>query len=139
MLLSRIDLRDSHLTPAELAAALPRADQDVSAALDAVAPTLEDVRARGAAALRDAAERFDRVRPEHLRVPAADIAAALDELDPAVREALELSIAHNRAGHTAQLPVERDTEIIPGGHVMQRWNPVRRVGLYAPGGLAIYP
>jgi len=139
MLLNRIDLRDSNLTAGELAAALPRADQDVAAALEAVAPTIADVRERGAAALRDAAERFDHVRPAHLRVPAAALQAALDGLDPQVREALELAIAHNRAGHVAQLPVERDTEIIPGGHVIQRWIPVRRVGLYAPGGLAVYP
>ncbi|MBE6481016.1 MAG: histidinol dehydrogenase [Actinomyces ruminicola] len=139
MLLNRIDLRDSNLTPRELAAALPRADQDVAAALEAVSGTIADVRERGAAALRDAAERFDHVRPTHLRVPAAALQEALEGLDPAVREALELSIAHNRAGHAAQLPTERDTEIIPGGHVLQRWIPVRRVGLYAPGGLAVYP
>lgn len=138
-MLTRIDLRDTDLTARELAEALPRAELDVAKALDAVQPTIDDVRARGAAALRDAAERFDHVRPEHLRVPAEDIARALEELDPAVREALELSIAHNRAGHTAQLPTERVTEIIPGGVITQRWIPVRRVGLYVPGGLAVYP
>ena len=138
-MLSRIDLRDTDLTARELAEALPRAALDVAAALEAVTPTIEDVRARGAAALRDAAERFDHVRPEHLRVPAAALAEALAALDPAVREALELSIAHNRAGHGAQLPTERVTQIVPGGTVTQRWVPVRRVGLYVPGGLAVYP
>lgn len=138
-MLSRLDLRDATLSARELAEALPRATLDVSAALEAVTPVIEDVRARGAAALRDAAERFDHVRPEHLRVPAAAIEQALASLDPAVRAALELSIAHNRAGHAAQLPIERDTEIVPGGVVTQRWIPVRRVGLYVPGGLAVYP
>ncbi len=138
-MLSRIDLRDTDLTARELAEALPRATLDVASALEAVTPTIEDVRARGAAALRDAAERFDHVRPEHLRVPAAALAEALAALDPAVREALELSIAHNRAGHGAQLPTERVTQIVPGGSVTQRWVPVRRVGLYVPGGLAVYP
>ena len=138
-MLSRIDLRDTDLTARELAEALPRAALDVACALEAVTPTIEDVRVRGAAALRDAAERFDHVRPEHLRVPAAALAEALAALDPAVREALELSIAHNRAGHGAQLPTERVTQIVPGGTVTQRWVPVQRVGLYAPGGLAVYP
>ncbi|CAM2937314.1 histidinol dehydrogenase [Actinomyces slackii] len=138
-MLNRIDLRMTDLSPAELAAALPRAALDVSAALDQVAPILADVRARGAQALRDAAERFDGVVPEHLRVPPAAITAALESLDPAVRRALEISIEHNRAGHAAQLPAEASTEIVPGGIIAQRWVPVRRVGLYVPGGLAVYP
>ena len=138
-MLSRIDLRSSRLGPRELAQALPRAALDVSAAQAAVAPLIEDVRSRGAAALRDAAERFDGVRPVHLRVPAQAIAQALSDLDPAVREGLELSIAHNRAGHAAQVPTERTTEVVPGGAITQRWIPVRRVGLYVPGGLAVYP
>ena len=56
-----------------------------------------------------------------------------------MREALELSIAHNRVGHAAQVPAERTTEVVPGGRVTQRWIPVERVGLYVPGGLAVYP
>ena len=138
-MLTRTDLRSSRLGPRELAQALPRATLDVTTAQAAVAPLIEDVRSRGAAALRDAAERFDGVRPVHLRVPAQAIDQALGDLDPAVREALEMSIAHNRAGHAAQVPTERATQIVPGGTVAQCWVPVRRVGLYVPGGLAVYP
>src|SRR5690625_1721707 len=138
-MLRRIDLRGTTLSAGELADVLPRATLDVEAALAQVLPILQDVRDRGAAALRDLAERFDGVRPEHLRVPAAALRDALAGLDPQVREGLELAIEHNRAGHRAQLPTERDTEILPGGHVRQRWVPVGRVGLYAPGGLAVYP
>ena len=138
-MLTRTDLRSSRLGPRELAQALPRATLDVTTAQAAVAPLIEDVRSRGAVALRDAAERFDGVRPVHLRVPAQAIDQALGDLDPAVREALEMSIAHNRAGHAAQVPTERATQIVPGGTVAQRWVPVRRVGLYVPGGLAVYP
>ena len=137
--LTRIDLRDQDLSARELAEALPRARLDVATALDRVAPVIQDVRERGAAAVRDASERFDAVRPEHLRVPAQALRAALAGLDPAVREGLELCIAHNRAGHAAQLPAETTTEIVPGGRITQRWIPVRRVGLYVPGGLAVYP
>src|SRR5690606_26737272 len=127
------------LSFSELSAVLPRAALDVEGARAQIAPVLADVEARGAAALRDASARFDGVRPGHLRVPADALAAALGQLDRAVRAGLELAIAHNRAGHEAQLPVERSTEIVPGGFVRQRWVPVRRVGLYVPGGLAVYP
>lgn len=117
---------------------MPRAELDVSAAVHQVAPILADVRARGAAALRDLAERFDGVRPVALRVPSVALADALAALHPAVREALEESAARARRGHEAQVPVEVSTEIVPGGVVRQRWVPVERVGLYAPGGLAVY-
>lgn len=138
-MLKRLDLRAGDLSPADLAAALPRAALDVEGAVERVRPILDDVRARGAEALVELAERFDGVRPEHLRVPAEALAEALAGLDPEVRAALETAVGHARAGHTAQLPVERRTEILPGGVVHQRWVPVRRVGLYVPGGLAVYP
>lgn len=136
-MLNRIDLRAG--LPGDVASCLPRAELDVEAALGSVVPIIEDVRRRGGAALRDFAERFDGVRPEHLRVPAEALEAAAAALDPKLREALEISIEHNRKGHAIQLPEEREVEIMPGGHVRQRWIPVGRVGLYVPGGLAVYP
>lgn len=138
-MLRHIDLRGQSLTTEALAGLLPRAQVDIDAALDAVTPILSDVRTRGAQALRDLAERLDGVRPEALRVPAEAIAEAAQNLDPAIRRALETSIAHNRLGHEAQLPRDVSTTIVPGGVVRQRWVPVRRVGLYVPGGLAVYP
>lgn len=138
-MLRHIDLRGQSLTTEAIAGLLPRAQVDIDAALDAVTPILSDVRTRGAQALRDLAERFDGVRPEALRVPAEAIAEAAQNLDPAIRRALETSIAHNRLGHEAQLPRDVSTTIVPGGVVRQRWVPVRRVGLYVPGGLAVYP
>ena len=135
----RIDLRAQILSPRELSERLPRAALDVEAATAAVAPIVDDVRERGGAALRDLAERFDGVRPERLRVPASALEEAAGSLDSELREAFELSIAHNRAGHRAQMPAGQETRIVPGGVVRQRWIPVRRVGLYVPGGLAAYP
>jgi histidinol dehydrogenase len=138
-MLRRIDLRGRDLSRAELADALPRAEVDVASAAEIVRPILDDVRDRGAVAVRDASERLDGIRPEHLRVPAEALTAALEGLDPSVRAALSRAAEHLRAGHAAQVPEDRSTEITPGGVVHQRWLPVRRVGLYAPGGLAVYP
>lgn len=118
---------------------LPRAEFDLDDAQEAVAPICRDVRTRGAAAVLELGERFDGVRPPHLRVPAEVLEAALAALDPAVREALEESIRRARAVHTAQLPAEHVTTLGPGGTVAQRWIPIARVGLYVPGGLAVYP
>ena len=138
-MISRIDLRGRTLTARQLTATLPRPDLDVAGAADQVAPILADVRERGAAALRDLAERFDGVRPVHLRVPGAAMTAALATLDPAVRAALEEAIARVRTVHAAQLPAGSTVDLAPGAQVRQRWLPVNRVGLYVPGGLAVYP
>ncbi len=118
---------------------MPRAEMDVEAATRQVIPLIDDVRARGAAALRDLAARFDGVRPAALRVPADAIADALGALDRGVRAALEESAERARRGHRAQLPTDAVTHVVPGGTVTQRWVPVRRVGLYVPAGLAVYP
>lgn len=138
-MLNILDLRDTCVDASQLQQRLPRAALNVAAVYDDVVALIEQVRKDGAGALRDQAERFDGVRPRYLRVPPSEIAAALEGLNPALREAIETSIAHNRAGHAAQLPVETSTEIMPGGTVSQRWIPVSRVGLYVPGGLAVYP
>jgi histidinol dehydrogenase len=135
----RTDLRGQTLTPQRIASALPRAELDVDAAAGQVAPILAEVRRRGAAAILEFSERFDGVRPEHLAVPREALRQALRELDPAVRDALAESAARARAAHAAQIPPQGVVEVVPGGRVAQRWVPVRRVGLYVPGGLAVYP
>ncbi|MCW0216548.1 MAG: histidinol dehydrogenase [Pseudonocardia sp.] len=139
-MLRRLDLRSDPLPrPATLRGMLPRAEVDVDAALAAVRPIVDDVRERGAAAALDLAERFDKVRPASIRVPAAALAAALRDLDPAVKDALETSIERARKVHGDQRRQDVVTQVVPGGTVTERFVPVRRVGLYAPGGLAVYP
>ena len=137
--ITRIDLRGRRLSARELAAALPRPEVDVATVAEQVAPIVTDVRHRGAAALRDLSERFDGVRPEHLRVPAQAIADALAGLDAGVRAAIEESIRRARLVHAAQVPSDFAVDLGPGAQVRQRWLPVRRVGLYVPGGIAVYP
>lgn len=134
--ISRIDLRGSLDDPRDL---LPRAEFDVAAALEKVRPIAEDVRHRGVAALIEITERFDGVRLESTRVPAEQLAEALETLDPKVRAALEESIRRARAVHSDQRRTGHTTQVVPGGTVTQRWVPVERVGLYVPGGLAVYP
>ncbi|MFC3998598.1 histidinol dehydrogenase [Nocardiopsis sediminis] len=135
-MISRIDLRGNPGDPRDL---LPRPELDIEAALDKVRPICEDVRHRGSEALFELAERFDGVRPAALRVPREDIDAALAGLDPDVRAALEESIRRARLVHAAQRRSDTTTQVVPGGTVTERWVPVGRVGLYAPGGRAVYP
>ena len=138
-MLATIDLRTTALRARRLREVLPRAEYDVEAAAAAVAPICDAVRDRGAAALLDYAERFDGVRPPSLRVPAGALQTALDGLDPDVRAALEVSIERARAVHAAQRREDVTTTVVPGGTVTERWVPVERVGLYVPGGRAVYP
>ena len=132
-------MRGKRLTRAEMLAAMPRAEMGTDEATELVQPILDDVKARGAAALRDFEEKFDHVRPEHLRVPAEAMTAALEELDPAVRASIEESVRRSRAVAASQVPEDFHTDLAPGARVAERWIPVQRVGLYVPGGKAVYP
>jgi histidinol dehydrogenase len=141
--LNRIDLRRpvGQRMPGEnaLHRLLPRAGLDVSTATEQVRPTVEAIREQGAPAVREAAQRFDGVIPASLRVPAAALEQARAALDPAVRDALLEAIKRARVVHEAQSRTDVTTQVVPGGTVTQRWRPVARVGLYVPGGLAVYP
>ncbi|MFD7962526.1 histidinol dehydrogenase [Streptomyces zaomyceticus] len=139
-MISRIDLRGETLPEGSaLRDLLPRAEFDVEAALETVRPICEDVRHHGAAAVIDYGEKFDQVRVPSLRVPAEAIDRALDELDPAVRAALEESIRRARLVHREQRRTTHTTQVVAGGTVTEKWIPVERVGLYVPGGRAVYP
>lgn len=138
-MLRTIDLRGRDLSTAELLAAVPRAQAARAQALSAAADIVADVRERGEDALREQAERFDRVTGHDIRVPAAHLDEALERLDPTVRAALEETIRRVRAASAAQVPAPVVTELGPGAVVEQRWQPVRRAGVYVPGGKAVYP
>lgn len=112
---------------------------DVDAALAAVSPIVEAVRERGYAAARAATLRFDGVDVADPRVPRGALAQALAALDPAIRTALEESIRRTRIVHERQRRETVAVEVVPGGTVTEKWIPVDRVGLYVPGGIAVYP
>lgn len=137
--MNTIDLRGRTLSGTQLRAALPRPKLDVAAALPGATALIDDVRTRGAAALLDQALKFDGVTPTHVRIPAEAIEKAVAELDPDVRMALDEMIRRVRRGSEAQVPPPRVTEMAPGAIIEQRWQPVDRVGLYVPGGKAVYP
>ncbi|WP_243228076.1 histidinol dehydrogenase [Microbacterium sp. CIAB417] len=138
-MLQTIDLRGRTLSASELLAAVPRAEMAREAALTAAAQIVHDVAARGEQALREQAERFDGVTNHSLRVPASHLDEALAALAPEVRAALDEAIIRVRAASKAQVPPPTTTELAPGARVVQRWQPVRRVGVYVPGGKAVYP
>ena len=134
-----IDLRDLQPSRADLARLVPRAQTDVAAASAIAEQLINDVRERGEDALRDQAERLDGVRPEAVRIHSDSIAKAVAQLVPSVRDALEEAIARVTVATRAQLPGPSITELAPGAQVIQRWQPVNRVGFYVPGGKAVYP
>lgn len=138
-MLRTIDLRGTRPSTSELLALVPRAATDVSAALEPARALIDDVRERGEAALVEQAERFDRVTPPSVRVPAAELAAARDGLAPEIRDAIERTIERVRAASAAQVPAPQRTVLGAGAVIEQRWQPVGRVGLYVPGGKAVYP
>ena len=138
-MLSVTDLRPLDTATADLSRIIPRANVDVSSVVPVVAPILEQVRHGGEQTLLDLAERFDGVRPPALRVPAEALEAALAGLDPRVRAALEESIRRARLVHEAQHPQDSTVELGEGAVVENHWIPVGRVGLYVPGGRAVYP
>ena len=134
-----VDLRGKALTKAGYNAELPRAALDVAQALVLVEPILHRVKTGGESELIKLAQEFDGVTPASIRVPQQALDSALASLDPAIRAALELSIERVRKVHNDQVRADKTTNVVDGGTVTEKWIPVDRVGLYVPGGRAVYP
>jgi len=137
--MTRIDLRNRSMSAAQLRAALPRGGVDVDAVVPKVRPIVDGVAERGADAALEYGQSFDRVRPATVRVPVGELEAALTALDVDVRTALQVAIDRARAVHADQRRTDTTTTLAPGATVTERWVPVERVGLYVPGGNAVYP
>ncbi len=134
-----LDLRGKALSKAGYQKAIPRAVLDIAAAMGAIEPILEKVKTGSEADLKMLAEKFDGVRPASIRVPQSALDKALSDLDPKIRAALELSAERIRKVHNDQTRGETTTKVVDGGVITERWIPVDRVGLYVPGGRAVYP
>jgi histidinol dehydrogenase len=134
-----VDFRGRELSKIGYRNELPRAELDIEAALVSIAPILQSVKNGSETALLDLCEKFDGVRPKSIRVPIAEIKSALDSLNADVRKALEEAIRRVTKAHTDQLRSEIFTQVVAGGEVTHKQIPVDRVGLYVPGGRAVYP
>jgi histidinol dehydrogenase len=134
-----LDLRGKALSKAGYQKVIPRASLDIAAAMAVIEPILQRVKTGTEEDLLQLAQEFDGVRPNSIRVPQSALDKALVELDPKVRAALELSADRIRKVHKDQTRDEITTKVVDGGVVTERWIPVDRVGLYVPGGRAVYP
>ena len=134
-----LDLRGKPLSKAGYQRAIPRASLDIASAMVTIEPILQKVKSGTESDLLQLAEEFDGVRPAAIRVPQGALDKALSDLDPKIRAALELSADRIRKVHSDQKREEKITKVVDGGVVTERWIPVDRVGLYVPGGRAVYP
>ena len=134
-----VDLRGKSLDKAGYQAELPRAQLDVAQAMTLIEPILRRVQHGNESDLIALAQEFDGVTPASIRVPQSALDEALVQLDPAIRSALEESASRIRKVHNDQVRGESRTTVVDGGTVTEKWVPVDRVGLYVPGGRAVYP
>jgi histidinol dehydrogenase len=134
-----VDLRGKALSKAGYISQLPRANFNIDQALELIHPILQRVKNGAELDLLELAQEFDGIRPSAIRVPQSDLDSALQNLDPKVRAALELSIGRIKKVHNDQVRSEKTTSLVEGATVTEKWIPVDRVGLYVPGGRAVYP
>ena len=134
-----VDLRGQRLSKAGYTNVLPRAALDVAEAMKLIEPILVRVKNGDEKDLIALSKEFDGVAPSSIRVPREELTKALKELDPAIRTALEVSAERIRKVHNDQSRSDKTTRVVDGGTVTEKWVPVDRVGLYVPGGRAVYP
>lgn len=139
LMMRTLDLRGGARKVSQLRDVVPRASIDVEATVETVRPIVQDVRNRGTKAALEWSAKFDGVSPTSIRVPNEVIAQSLADLDPVIKSSLQEAIKRVRIVHEHQRRVETEVVVTPGGTVTQRWVAVDRVGLYVPGGNAVYP
>ena len=138
-LLRLVDLRSQAIDLSVVEREVPRAALNVDVALEQVRPLIDSIRDRGEDAVVELAQQFDQIDPRPLRVTQCELDRALESLEPRLREAIETSIERVRAVSMANLPDDTSVQLADGAVVRQRWQPVDSVGLYVPGGKAVYP
>jgi histidinol dehydrogenase len=134
-----VDLRGKSLDSQVVNESVPRASVDINVAIGQISGLLEDVRIRGLDAVVDVTVERDGVDPRPIRVSTAELETALAELEPGLRTAIEESIVRVRKVSEATMPQPVSVDLAPGAKVHQRYQPVDSVGLYVPGGKAVYP
>jgi histidinol dehydrogenase len=134
-----VDLRSKDFDSRSANLAVPRAALDITKAVDQIIPLLEDIRLNGEDALVKVTQELDGVDPRPIKVSAEELAAALANLDANLRKAIEESIERVLKVSQVNMPSESSVKLADGALVHQRWQPVDSVGLYVPGGKAVYP
>jgi histidinol dehydrogenase len=134
-----VDLRGKSLDSHSVNQAVPRASVDIDVAMVRISGLLEDIKLRGEAAIVDVTVERDGVDPRPIKVTKGELTQALADLDPALRKAIEESIERVRKVSIATMPKPVSVQLAEGAFVHQRYQPVDSVGLYVPGGKAVYP
>lgn len=102
----------------------------------AVSAILADVRARGDAAVKEYAARFDKCPEDKIVVSAEEIAAACARIEPSLKAAIDQAYDNIKKFHAAQEPSHVTVETVPGITCQTATHPIEKVGLYVPGGSA---
>jgi len=135
----QLDLRGLSPSEVQLAELIPRAKLDIDAAMEVAKKVIDSVKTSGASYIRELSKELDGFDPEPLRVSSEEVTQALQALDPDLRAAIETSIDRNRRVSEAAMPQAFGVELSKGANVAQRFVPMDSVGLYVPGGKAVYP
>jgi histidinol dehydrogenase len=134
-----LDLSDSEISAEQILTDLPRAAMDLDSAVAIIRPLVEKIRTGGAKAIQDIAKEIDGIDISPIRVSEDELKKALANLEPDLRVSLEIAIERVRKVSLQSMPKGFSTELAKGATVSQRWQPIDSVGLYVPGGKAVYP
>lgn len=134
-----VDLTGSVMSQGLVDSQVPRAALDISVAAAQIAPLIDDVRNLGLSAIQAASQKFDGFVPDPIWATPAEFESALADLDPDLRSAIEQAIDSVKAVSSASLVEPVNVQPLVGGQVSIRQVPVSSVGLYVPGGKAVYP
>ncbi len=134
-----LDLSGKKISAETINHDLPRASLDIDSAVDSIRPLVEAVRTQGSAAIQAIALERDGIDVLPIRVSEVELSNALRNLDAQLRSSLEVAISRVREVSLAAMPAGFEVDLSDGAQVSQRWQPIDSVGLYVPGGKAVYP
>lgn len=134
-----LDLRGKVVSADLIAKELPRAELDIDSAVEQIKPLVEQIRNGGVQALVEIAEQFDGIDINPIKVTSQEMKDALASLNPELRSSLEIAISRVRKVSEMSKPRDFIAELAEGAEVQQRFQPIDSVGLYVPGGKAVYP
>jgi histidinol dehydrogenase len=134
-----LDLRGQVISAEVVARELPRAAIDMAAAVEDVRPLVSQIRNEGASALVELAKKFDGIDINPIQVTSDELSQALNVLDLDLKTSLEIAIDRVRTVSELGKPKGFSAELAAGAIVQQRYQPIDSVGLYVPGGKAVYP